>query len=209
MVRRATNQRSGELTGCTTGRPCLDDLVRQHGNGALRRCSTGFRASHRETLSGGSRTKPGPAGMSWHASPRCPGAITNDSAPFQCPPCWPDLGECGFSRAYSSFVRSPRTVAGATASARTSRMMRRSGPGARCGFGDRGGEWAGCVGGLAPRPSPRISLRLASAPRSLPTERVRSVPLQSASRSRQPDPDEMTAGHHSCPYPFQPGPPPC
>jgi len=37
-----------------------DDLVRQHGNGAQRRCSTGFRAPHRQVPSGGSWTKPEP-----------------------------------------------------------------------------------------------------------------------------------------------------
>jgi hypothetical protein len=47
---------------------------------------------------------------------------------FQRPPRWPVLGKCGFSRAHSSFVRSPRPTTGATTPARTSHMIRRAGP---------------------------------------------------------------------------------
>jgi hypothetical protein len=47
---------------------------------------------------------------------------------FQRPPRWPVLGKCGFSRAHSSFVRSARPTTGATTPARTSHMIRRTGP---------------------------------------------------------------------------------
>ena len=41
-ARRATIQRSGGLTGCTTERPYLDDVAGRHGIGRAERCANGF-----------------------------------------------------------------------------------------------------------------------------------------------------------------------
>lgn len=50
-MRDARQISSGGLTGCTTARPYPDDLARQHGNGAQRRRSTGFRTPQLDRIS--------------------------------------------------------------------------------------------------------------------------------------------------------------